>query len=157
MQAVIITTMSAYLVSTLALFLAGAIVTLALAHYRPSVARPIAAIFALLALALWLLAGRNLPLIATISDLPPGSNFPQMAFQVDQMGWELSFYLLLLVASVLLVLATRAERRPADGKGLSPGRAVPASILLLTGTTLVSLWAGLAISSLGFESWSRTV
>lgn len=130
--------MSIILIILLAIIICGAIAEILLARYQPRYRSSAAAIAMLLALVVWLFAGRSLPLSSeTIGS--SGSSMWQLF--VDDYAWRTSFSTLLLVASGMVVTAiynrkTIPERQQSWKKNLSP-----AIILLTTGATLLSIWA----------------
>ncbi len=137
--------MSTLPLSILLLLLAGSIVTYFLERSRPDLVRRVGALFLVLIIGIWFLAGRSLPIT---SDMATGSALGRMSLLfliVDNLAWNLSLYLLLLV---LVILLAADVRRDYNGSGAK----VTPYILATTVSGLLALWAGSLVALL--SSWT---
>jgi hypothetical protein len=141
MHLVVGLTMSIFLILPLSLLCSGAIVSLLLARYRPRYSIDTAAIFSVLALAVWVFAGRDLPILPKESGGQLESGFALGRFIVDEPAWWVSFSILLLLVSSLVLMVT-ASRTIHSESQLSFKRVSAASLsLLVVGGVLLSIWA----------------
>jgi hypothetical protein len=124
--------MSGFLAATFLLLLLGLLITAVLAWQRRRYHYETATGMVLIAVAVWLVAGRSLPLVAAIG---------KWSFQVDQIAWQLSLYVLLLVLATLIFLSAPSVGNEPDPVNRFTWLARPSAILLLTATTLLVLWA----------------
>jgi hypothetical protein len=124
--------MSGFLAATLVLLLLGILITALLAWQRRRHHYEVAAGVLLIALLAWLAAGRGLPLAITIGS---------WGLQVDQIAWQFSLYVLLLVLAALILLLSQAVALESLPEERFNRLARPSAILLLTATTLLALWA----------------
>ena len=124
--------MSGFLAAILSLLLLGILITAVLAWQQRRHLHEVAAGVALVALLIWLAAGRSLPLAISLGN---------WSLQVDQIAWQLSLYALLLVFAALMLLLLPAGNDESGPEGRLALPALPAAILLLAATTLAAIWA----------------
>jgi hypothetical protein len=120
----------------------GGVTVVALSRARFPLVNGIAAASAVLAAIVWLILGSRLPLQIRVSNWPAGAQLPPWNWRVDEIAWQLTGTLLLILISVLLAgrWAGQGSRREEDRS--SPTRpSVAASALLLSAATLTALWA----------------
>lgn len=140
--------MSIYLIISLGVLLLGAAIVAVLAWYRPSFAPSTAAVVVAIALLSWLLAGQNLTFKTGLEIQQDSAGVTLFSWGVDRAGWQLSFFLLLMIQAVLVVLLARTDRlawspdRPARQKALFP------AVLLLGAASLLTIWASSVASVL---------
>jgi hypothetical protein len=127
--------MSTLPLSIILLLLAGSIVTFFLERSRPDLVRRVGALFLVLIIGIWFLAGRSLPITSDLASTPALGQMSLLFLTVDNLAWNLSLYLLLLV--LVLLLAADVRR---DDKML--GAKVTPYILAATVAALLALWAG---------------
>lgn len=141
MHVVVGLTMSIFLILPLSLLCSGAIVSLLLARYRPRYSVDSAAIFSVLALATWVFAGRDLPILPLESSGQLVSGLALGRFIVDEPAWRVSFSVLLLLVSSLVLMVTASRTIRSDSR-LSLKWISSASLsLLVAGGVLLSIWA----------------
>jgi hypothetical protein len=141
MQLVVGLTMSIFLILPLSLLCGGAIVTLLLARYRPRFSVDAAAIFSVLTLVVWILAGRDLPILPKETSGQLEFGLAMGRFAVDETAWWVCFSILLLLVSSL-VLMVAANRTIHSESRLSFKRVSAAFLsLLLVSGVLLSIWA----------------
>ena len=139
--------MSIYLILPLSLLIFGAGIVAILAWRRPQFAPVSAGVIVAFALLIWLAAGQNLPLGTGAEQ--GALSLLSFGWRVDQLGWQLSFFLLLMMESVIVVSLAHYDRRdltispPARDKTLFP------AILLVSAAALLTVWAS--------SSWPRSL
>lgn len=133
--------MSTFLILPLGFLLGGTVVSLLLARLRSRYSADSAAIAVVLALIIWLFAGRNLPLAAPEAASQTDSGIALWRFSVNESVWWISFSILLLLAASLVIMIT-ANRYYHQGTRNSLRRNLaPSASLSITIAVLLSLWA----------------
>lgn len=134
--------MSTYLIITSGVLLLGAAITAVLSWRRPKYAPQATAVALAVGLLIWLVAGQSLPLGTGLAAGQEQAELLVFGWYVDATGWQLSFILLLMMASVVVALLAHTDReiwpdeRPAREKAIFPA-------ILLTGiAVLLAIWAG---------------
>lgn len=100
------------------LLLFGGAILAAAARLRPRLVDPIAAAVSGLSLLIWLLLKPRLPLSAVMLPWSSGSSLPSWNWGLDQVAWQLSFTLLLLLLSLTVVQLSK-RLAPAAGSANS--------------------------------------
>lgn len=140
--------MSLYLILTLGVLLLGSAIVAMMAWTRPRHAPAATATILGLALLIWLIVGQNLPLDTSTRVGQEPVDLLTFGWHVDRIGWQLSFFLLLMMETIAVVSLAGSDRRewpveqPAREKSLFP------AILLLSAAALLTVWAGSAASLL---------
>ena len=143
--------MSIFLISSLGVILVGAAIVSLLAVRRPRFAGPSTGITLGLALLVWLVAGQNLPLGSGLSEGQDASGLLSAIWRVDATGWQLSFYLLLMMEAVVIASLAHFDRRDWT-QGQSPrARILFPAILLVSAAALLTVWT-VSIAGL-LSSW----
>jgi hypothetical protein len=144
--------MSVILVAALLILLLGAAAVFFLARFRAARFRAIpgrsellrlAALTTGLALVLWLVGARRLPLQMTVIPEIGGLGLPLWELVVDEVAWQFSFWLL-LTGFIAFALAAYLGRSEGDAEAAGE---IVALLLVGLGTALLALWAG-SLSSL---------
>jgi hypothetical protein len=139
--------MAIYLIITLGVLLLGAAMAAILAWRQPRYAPQATALSLAIALLIWLVAGRSLPLGTDVTAGQESGELLFFGWHVDAIGWQLSFVLLLMMEAVVVVALAHTDRqlwpddRPAREKALFP------AIVLMSVAALLAVWAG-SIASL---------
>jgi NADH:ubiquinone oxidoreductase subunit 2 (subunit N) len=133
--------MSPFLILPLGFLLGGTVVSLLFARLRPRYSADAAAISAVIALIVWLFAGRNLPLSASDSASQNGSGIGLWHFSVDEPAWWLSFSVLLLLSASLVIMITAERYYPSGSRASFRRRLAPTTSLMVVAAVLLSLWS----------------
>lgn len=116
------------------LLLLGAAACVILLRFRPAWVWPTAVSLLGLTLLTWLILRSQLPLQATFLAWSTGGFLPDWIWRVDDTGWGLTVWLLLLTTAVSLRPLLQ-KTKPFDKP------TAPASILLLTAAALSAIWS----------------
>lgn len=142
--------MSIFLIGSLSVLLVGAAIVALLAWHRPQVAPLSTGIVLAVALLVWLVAGQNLPLGSPPSDVESAAAISPGYWRVNAPAWQLSFFFLLMMESIVVVSLARYERDDWSQDQSVRQRVVFPAVLLTSAAALLTVWmaniAGLLIS-----------
>ncbi|HSG16785.1 MAG TPA: hypothetical protein VLE70_10760 [Anaerolineae bacterium] len=132
--------MSLFPILSLSVILAGAAIVGLLAWFRPRFAPVSSGIVLGLALLLWLIAGQNLPLGKLPDDGASMAVAMSPYLHVDAIGWQLSFYLLLLMMAVVVGSLSHFDKLQLVRTQTIRQKALFPAILLVCAAALLTLW-----------------
>lgn len=132
--------MSVFLIGSLGVLLAGTAIVALLAWRRPQFAPLSTGIVLAVTLLVWLVAGQNLPLGPLPGDLQAAVTISPGNWRVNAPAWQLSFFFLLMMESIVVVSLSHYERRDWIRDQSVRQKAVFPAILLTSAAALLTVW-----------------
>jgi hypothetical protein len=133
--------MSIFLILPLGFLLGGSVVSILLARQRSRFSADSAAVTAVLALIVWLFAGRNVPLSAPETASQTNSGIAVWRFSVNESVWWISFSILLLLAASLVIMIAASRYYHQGTQTSLRANLAPSASLWIAIAVLLSLWA----------------